>query len=167
MTKRVAALPVSPALVLVTALVTLLVAACGGSGTGSATASPSTPGEGTATTVTVTGAWVRTGQAGAMTAAYFTLQNTGTAEDALVSVTASVGMATMHETTTDASGMTGMQPVETVVIPAGGSVSFEPGGYHVMIMGLSADLKAGDKVELKLVFKNAAPVDVTAEVRAS
>ena len=166
MTKRQSALPVSLALVLVTALVTLLVAACGGSGTG-ATASPSTPGEGTATTVTVTGAWVRTGQAGAMTAAYFTLQNTGTAEDALVSVTASVGMATMHETTTDASGMTGMQPVEKVVIPAGGSVSFEPGGYHVMIMGLSADLKVGDKVDLKLVYKNAAPVDVTAEVRAS
>jgi len=54
-----------------------------------------------------------------------------------------------------------------VKIPGGGSIQFAPGGYHVMIVGLAAELKAGDQVVLQLSFENAGVVKVTAEVRTS
>ncbi len=44
-------------------------------------------------------------------------------------------------------------------------VAFEPGGYHVMLMGLAGDLKPGDKVNLQLTFTNGGTVQATAEVR--
>lgn len=167
MNKRPVALPRTVHLVLAAALV--LLAACGGSGggTGGGTATPSgAPTTGTAAAVTVTGAWVRAGQQGMMSAAYFTVANAGGSADAVTGVTTNVGMASLHKTSTDSSGMTGMSPVEKVEVPAGGSVAFEPGGFHVMLMGLSKELKAGDTVELVVSFAGGAQVTVNAEVRA-
>ena len=58
-----------------------------------------------------------------------------------------------------------MSAVEKIDIPAGQTVKLEPGGYHVMIMNLSADLKAGDTVELTLTFQRAGKVTIKAEVK--
>jgi copper(I)-binding protein len=63
--------------------------------------------------------------------------------------------------------MTGMQMAPQVKVPAGATVPFAPGGYHVMLMGVTAELKAGDKVLLQLSFQNAGVVKVSAEVRTS
>jgi periplasmic copper chaperone A len=63
--------------------------------------------------------------------------------------------------------MLGMQPVARVEIPAGGSLRLEPGGYHLMLVGLRKDLSAGDTIELSLRFEKAGEVTVTAQVRAS
>ena len=60
-----------------------------------------------------------------------------------------------------------MQPVDGIVIPAGGTVTLEPGGYHVMLMGLTGDLAAGQVVRLTLTFRTAGAIGVSAEVRAS
>ena len=79
--------------------------------------------------------------------------------------TPAAGMAQVHETMSDASGMTGMQPVAAVDVPAGGQVKLEPGGYHIMLMDLTKPLAAGDSIQLTLVFQKAGPVVVTAEVR--
>ena len=46
----------------------------------------------------------------------------------------------------------GMKEVSEIKIPAGGSVTLKPGGYHVMLMGVSAPLKAGDSVPLTLTI---------------
>ena len=55
--------------------------------------------------------------------------------------------------------MTGMQPVDGIVIPAGGTVTLEPGGYHVMLVGLTGDLAAGQVVRLTLTFKAAGAIE--------
>jgi copper(I)-binding protein len=145
-------------------LFALVLAACG-SGS-SASTGPSTPPAGGL--LTVKDAWVRAGAAGADTAAYFTIVNGKVDADTLVGVSASVGKsAGLHQTTTDPSGMTGMQMTESVKIPGGGTVQFKPGGYHVMIVGLASQLKAGDQVVLQLSFEHAGVVKVTAEVRTS
>jgi copper(I)-binding protein len=69
------------------------------------------------------------------------------------------------------SGMTGgsvmgMQKIDRLDIPAGGKVELKPGSYHIMLIGLTRELVAGEKIEITLKFEKAGDVKVTAEVRA-
>jgi copper(I)-binding protein len=63
-----------------------------------------------------------------------------------------------------------MRQVAGVDLPAGKAVALKPGAYHVMLIDLKQQVKAGDTVPLKLVFQDAAgkreTVDVNAPVRA-
>jgi len=131
----------------------------------SACSSGSQPGSSPA--VTVSGAWVRiTGGLDQPAAGYLTIDNHGSADDALLSASSPrAGSVELHETMPEMSGMIGMDSVTRVSCPAGGSVAFAPGGYHLMISGLSGQLKAGDLLELDLVFEHAGTIVVQAEVR--
>jgi periplasmic copper chaperone A len=134
----------------------LSLAACGGSS--------SATGGGL---VTVSGAWVRAAAAGSTSAAYMTITNGTLAEEALVGAsTAAAANASIHQTTTDSSGMTGMRMTDQVTIPAGKTVMLEPGGYHIMLENLTGDLAAGSTIQLTLTFEHAGPLNVRAEVRA-
>jgi copper(I)-binding protein len=118
--------------------------------------------------VTVSGAWVRAAAKGAMTAAYLQVVNGRLSDETLVGVsTDAAAKASLHQTTTDNDGMTGMQPVDGITIPAGKTVMLEPGGYHIMLEGLTADLAAGSQIRLVLTFEQGGPLNVTAEVRAN
>jgi copper(I)-binding protein len=115
--------------------------------------------------IAVRDAWVRL-PTGAQTAGYLVIENGTGQADVLTSVTIPGGGSVMlHQTTTDASGMTGMHPVDGIHVPAGGTVELAPGGFHMMIDGLGT-VAAGDKVELDLMFEHAGKVVVQAEVRA-
>ena len=117
--------------------------------------------------IVVSGAWVQvTGGMSLPAAGYFTIENHGSVDDALRAAS-SPGAASieLHETMPEMSGMTGMDSVARVSCPAGGSVAFAPGGYHLMIMGLTRQLKAGDELELDLVFEHAGTIIVQATVR--
>jgi len=115
----------------------------------------------------VSDAWVRPAAAGGESAAYLTIRNTGSG-DALLSVTCTIAGSTMlHQTSTDASGMTGMAMVGRLEIPAGATIQLAPGGTHVMMSGLTESLAAGSSVELRLRFERAGEVVVAAAVRPS
>lgn len=58
-----------------------------------------------------------------------------------------------------------MQPVEDISVPAGETVSLEPGGLHLMMLDLAEPLEVGTTIELTLTFEQAGEVVVTAEVR--
>jgi periplasmic copper chaperone A len=58
-------------------------------------------------------------------------------------------------TMTHDSGMMKMREVETIELPAGKRVNLHEGGYHLMLTGLKAPLKAGESVPLMLSFKMA------------
>ncbi|HEU0244367.1 MAG TPA: copper chaperone PCu(A)C [Candidatus Limnocylindrales bacterium] len=152
--------------ILTSLAVAILVAACGTGGSASAGASPTTVAGGPLVT---RDAWVRAAAAGGTSAAYMTITNGRVAPDALVGVSAPdvTDSAGLHETSSDSSGMTGMKPVDSIAIPAGGTVALEPGGYHIMLMDLKQELKVGDRVTLVLSFEQAGVVNVTAEVRAN
>lgn len=143
-----------PALLLLLLLAALpLLAACGGSGGG---------------TLAVTDAWVRAAAKGATTAAYLTITNGTGADDTLVGVsTEAAQSASLHQTMTGDSGMTGMQMTDSVPVKAGGTATLAPGGYHIMLEGLTADLAAGATVTLVLAFEKAGPITVSAQVRAA
>jgi copper(I)-binding protein len=49
-------------------------------------------------------------------------------------------------------------------LPAGKAVALKPGGYHVMLMDLKQQLKAGDAVPVTLVVEGAGKVRETIEL---
>jgi copper(I)-binding protein len=99
-------------------------------------------------------------------AAYFTIKNTGSADDALVGAASDVaGKVALHESVGDGTTMT-MRPVEEIAIPAGGEAILEPGGYHVMLTDLKQPLEEGDTFKVTLTFKEAGSVDMDVTVRA-
>lgn len=111
-------------------------------------------------------AWARPGAAGAESAAYLTITAPSGQADALVSASSpAANMVQLHEVSTDAQGMTGMHHIDRLDIPAGETVRLEPGGYHLMLMGLTAELAVGGTIELTLVFERAGNVVVEAEIR--
>ena len=64
-----------------------------------------------------------------------------------------------------------MRAVASVALPAGQRVEFKSGSYHVMLLGLKRQVKAGEVVPLTLVVEDAAGrkenVDVRAVARAT
>jgi copper(I)-binding protein len=58
-----------------------------------------------------------------------------------------------------------MRPIPRLPVPAGGSVEMKPGGYHVMLLGLTRDLKLGDTVDVTLTFEQAGVMTIEAPVR--
>ena len=117
--------------------------------------------------VTVEDAWARTSPMSADAGAIYAIF-TSESDDAIISadVDFSIAMsAEVHETTTAADGSLGMQMVESVPLPAGQPVAFEPGGYHIMLMGLVEPLKVGDKITVTLTLESGNLVTFDAEVR--
>ena len=98
-------------------------------------------------------------------AVYISVRNDGDAPDRLVGVaTEAAQMAHLHETTND-NGVMQMRPVAGIDIPPHQTVTLKPGGTHIMLMGLSAPLKAGDSFPLTLSFAKAGKAAISVEVR--
>jgi copper(I)-binding protein len=72
----------------------------------------------------------------------------------------------IHEMTMKNEVMS-MGPVKSVDLPAGKAVSFDPNGYHVMLMGLTGQLKEGESVPLTLTVEDAKGEKQTIEVKAA
>ncbi|MEZ5245104.1 MAG: copper chaperone PCu(A)C [Acidimicrobiales bacterium] len=139
------------------AVATLLFAGCGDD-TGPAD---------TAGALSVRDVWARPTAPGAPTAAfYFAVENTGTQADRLLGATSSACLSTMvHRSTVD-DGVTSMEPTsaEELTLEPQGRLAFEPGGLHVMCLGLVTPLTEGADIDLRLTFEMAGGVDVTAAV---
>lgn len=63
------------------------------------------------------------------------------------------GMAEIHQTTIK-EGIASMSKIETLTIPANGSVTLEPGGFHIMLMKLQGPLIKGDPLSLSFNDSN-------------
>lgn len=61
--------------------------------------------------------------------------------------------------------MMGMKQVPSIALPAGEEVKLEPGGYHIMIMGLKDPIEAGDEYQITLEFENVGEIAVQAIAR--
>ncbi len=101
-------------------------------------------------------AWGRATPGNAKTGAfYLSITNTGSAPDRLTAAsTPAANSVQLHETIM-VNNVMEMRPLPSVTIEPGKTVVFEPGHDHIMLMGLKAPLKAGDKVPLTLTFDHA------------
>ncbi|MFO7548531.1 MAG: copper chaperone PCu(A)C [Acidimicrobiia bacterium] len=100
-------------------------------------------------------------------AVYLTITNGGAQDDVLTGVTSDVAEAVELHETVISDGTAGMRPVEALDIPAGASLVLEPGGLHIMLIGLERALEEGDDFVVTLEFARSGPVDVTVEVIAA
>jgi periplasmic copper chaperone A len=116
--------------------------------------------------VSVTNAWARATPPGVATgAAYFTIVNRAKHSDTLVSLTTpAAAMAELHQTTVE-NGLSRMHAAGQIAIAPGQAVKADPGGLHVMLMGLKSPLVAGTKVPLVLTFRHAGAVTVQMDVQ--
>ena len=76
------------------------------------------------------------------------------------------GIVEIHEMKMDNNVMK-MRAVSEVALPAGKMVELKPGGYHVMLMDLKAQVKEGDTIPLTLVFEGRDKKRETVEVKAA
>ena len=98
----------------------------------------------------------------AMTGAgYFVIMNNGTEDDRLVEITANFPRVMMHDTKTNDGIATMFHIEDGVAVPAGGTVTFEPGSKHVMFMGLNGDpFEIGEEIPATMNFEKAGELDI-------
>lgn len=158
-----------------TALVlTAALAACGEQSSpdpAAAAASPTSAVTSAVTSTVVVGdPWVRAtkdSEDPSMTGAFMTLDNPGTEPVTLVSASSSVARTTELHEMAMVDGAMSMQAVDDgIVLEAGRGKVLEPGGFHVMLMGLRGALAPGDEVDLSLVFSDGSTQDLVVPVKA-
>jgi periplasmic copper chaperone A len=76
------------------------------------------------------------------------------------------GVVEIHEMAMDGNVMK-MRAVPVLDLPAGKAVDLKPGGYHMMLMDLKRELKAGETVPVTLVIEDANKKRETVEVKAT
>jgi copper(I)-binding protein len=115
--------------------------------------------------ITVEGPWARASAGSARAgAAFMTLNNAGTADDKLIAASTTVADKAELHTHIREGDIMRMRPVEAIDVPAGGIAELQPGGEHVMLMGLKQPLKEGEAFPLTLTFEKAGPVTIEVTV---
>lgn len=95
-------------------------------------------------------------------ALYFTVTS-GVADRLLGAETDAAASIRIHETVMGADGTMGMQPVESLEVNSGETLTLEPGGVHLMLIDAER-LQVADEVEITLIWEDAGEQTVVAEV---
>jgi hypothetical protein len=105
--------------------------------------------------------WARATPKGAeVGGAYVTIQNKGATPDRLTGGKSDFATVEVHEMKS-VNGVMEMRQVEGgLSIPAHGSVTLSPGGYHLMFTHLTHPLTKGESFKVTLDFEHAGPVEV-------
>ena len=95
---------------------------------------------------------------------FMSITNTGDELDRLIAVRADFPKVEIHQTV-EKDGVAQMLPVEAIEIAPGQTVTLQPGGFHVMFMGLDGrQLTEGEEVPATLVFEKAGDLAVVFKV---
>lgn len=87
---------------------------------------------------------------------YLSITNTGDTDDRLVKVTTPIAKeGQIHEMAMQGDVMKMRQLADGLVIPAGETVTLEPGGFHLMFMGLNTPIVEGKPIAVTLEFEHA------------
>nr|WP_314262594.1 copper chaperone PCu(A)C [uncultured Devosia sp.] len=98
---------------------------------------------------------------------FLTITNKGAEDDRLVSATSSVaGDTQIHEMAMEGDVMKMRELADGLVIPAGETVTLEPGGFHIMFMKLNQPFVEGETVTVTLTFEKAGTVEVPLPVQS-
>lgn len=110
--------------------------------------------------VAVENGWVRVSEysenVGGMTGAFGTFTNNTDAEVKILGGSAEIAtMVEVHEVVMSGGKMLMQAKEGGIVIPAGESLTLEPGGLHIMLMGLKKPIATGDQITLTIDFEGA------------
>jgi copper(I)-binding protein len=118
-----------------------------------------------AAAITVTGGWFRALPAALPSGGYFTVHNGGDTPQTLTGAQSPACGALMLHKSMNHGGMATMEHVNGVAIAPGGTLTFAPGGYHLMCMDSKPILKPGARVAVTLHFADGGKVTGTFAVR--
>lgn len=115
----------------------------------------------------IEGAWTRATPPQASAAGgYVTITNEGDTDDRLSGGSANgIDKVEIHEMAMDGDVMKMRPLADGLPIPAGETVTLEPGGLHLMMMGLSDPFKAGDTIAVSLTFEKSGSVTIMLPVQ--
>lgn len=99
------------------------------------------------------------------TAAFMKISNPGSTDTQLVRAQSDICETVELHTHTKVDGKMQMRQVENIPIAAGQTVSLQPGGLHVMLIGLKKDLSLKQMVTIQLIFANGQKKTIQAEVK--
>jgi periplasmic copper chaperone A len=126
-----------------------------------AAAAPALAGE-----LAVTGAWSRTTPPGIpVGVVYLTITNDTGKSDRLLKLKTEIASSIEVHRTESVEGVARMREVSVLHVAPGETIRFEPGGMHLMLMGLKAPLVEGRTFDLELQFEVAGPRKVKVAVR--
>ncbi len=122
--------------------------------------------------VAIENGWVRVSEysdhTGGMTGVFATITNNTDTDITLVGGSAEIAqMVEVHEVVMSGGAMTMQKKEGGIVIPAGESVTLEPGGLHVMLMDLKQAILDGDQITLTLDFEGADAQTLTLPAKTS
>ena len=99
---------------------------------------------------------------GSPTAMYLTVTNPSDAPDTLTTVETTAAERVELHRTVKHGAMLHMAPAGAIELPARGQIRLEPGGYHVMLIGIEAALSPGDTIEAALILGRGGRVEFLA-----
>lgn len=98
---------------------------------------------------------------------YLVITNTGETDDRLVSASADYAARVEIHEMSMVNDVMRMRPLKDgLTLPAGATVALQPGGFHIMLMGLKEPLVEGERRPLTLVFETAGAVTVDLTVES-
>jgi hypothetical protein len=111
-------------------------------------------------------AWARAslGQTGT-SAVYMILEASGDRGDRLISAASPVaGSAELHTHLLEGA-VAKMRPVAAIEVAPGAPTVLEPGGLHIMLVGLGEKLVEGETLPLSLTFEDAGTIELEVPIR--
>lgn len=119
-----------------------------------------------ADTISVKDGWVRAMPPVARNSAgYLDIRNEGARDDVLLAARVQGARVTeMHEMVQEGGAMS-MKRRPEIVVRAGATVRFSPGGLHLMLIDLQKPLQLGQRLDAVLQFRDAGEVRVVLDVR--
>jgi copper(I)-binding protein len=114
----------------------------------------------TAAHVRATDAWIRVLPGALPAGGYLTLHNDGNQAATLTSASSAAYARIMLHRSSMTGRMSRMTMVDALTVPAHGTVTLAPGGYHFMLMQATAPVQPGDKLVLTLKFADGSSLPV-------
>jgi periplasmic copper chaperone A len=116
--------------------------------------------------ITVRQAWSRaTPKAAKVAGGYLTIENRGVQPDRLLSASSGAAAKVEIHQMSMQDGIMTMRPLDDgLVIAPDATVTLEPGGDHIMFIGLTAPFEEGQRVPVSLNFERAGKIEVSFDV---
>jgi len=117
-------------------------------------------------TLSITQPWTRAAGANANGAGFLSIRNAGAADRLVAARSPAARTTELHTHVRDGDVMR-MRPVAAIDLPAGQEVRLQPSGLHLMLIGLVAPLRPGERVPVTLTFERGGEVTVQRVVEAA
>lgn len=98
-------------------------------------------------------------------AAFMQLENKSSTRHAIVKAQSPVAKVVELHTHIMEGGIMKMRQVKKIDVPAQGKTMLQPGGLHVMFLGLNSELKPGKSVPITLIYEDGSKTIIHARVR--